>query len=134
MKWVSDIILALRSLGGNGMTSEIYHWIETNRPGPFPENWKSTIRATLQAYAPGSPQYRDGNPALFVNKSRGCWALESPKNANSVIGHDMAALLLAFERLSNDDIAACKNDEDFFSELAARAREMGPPLKSNDNS
>ena len=75
MHWFTDILLGLRSLGGEADLPDLYHWLELNRLGEFPLNWKSVVRASLQAYCSESKQYRAGNPDVFQRTGRGRWAI-----------------------------------------------------------
>ena len=120
IRLVMDLILALRAYGSEATTREIYHWIETNRPGPFAPNWKSAIRATLQAYAPGSPRYREGNACLFTNVAHGAWRLNPDAESKKIAGRESDAISAALNQMTTEELQGLSADEQRLVTLVER--------------
>jgi hypothetical protein len=78
-KWLPDIICALQSAGGAARLKQIYRWIQLNRRN-LPTEWESVIRAAIYGHSSDAKAYKQGNPDIFFNKSRGLWGLRYPSD------------------------------------------------------
>jgi hypothetical protein len=76
IRWVDDVLAALRSLGGKAMLHSIYKEVEQRRRvggRSVPPELEATIRRTLEDHSSDSKNFRSIN--YFRNVSRGEWAL-----------------------------------------------------------
>jgi hypothetical protein len=76
MRWVDDIVTALKRLGGEASLDEIYRTTKAIRQGggrSVTPQWQATIRRTLEDHSSDSANFRAEN--LFRIAGRGIWAL-----------------------------------------------------------
>ena len=76
MRWVDDIVTALKRLGGQASLDEIYRTTKGIRQAAgrsLTPKWQATIRRTLEDHSSDSANYRAEN--LFRIVVRGVWAL-----------------------------------------------------------
>lgn len=76
MRWVDDIVTALKRLGGQASLDEIYRTTKDIRQAAgrsLTPKWQATIRRTLEDHSSDSANYRAEN--LFRIVDRGIWAL-----------------------------------------------------------
>jgi hypothetical protein len=76
MRWVDDIVTALKRLGGEATLDEIYRTTKAIREAQgrsVTQQWQATIRRTLEDHSSDSANYRAEN--LFRIVGRGTWAL-----------------------------------------------------------
>ena len=72
--WKDEIVDALGALGGEATLSEVYDYIESNTFRKLPENWRATIRQTLQLHSSDTQTYKGGED-LFCHLGTGRWGL-----------------------------------------------------------
>lgn len=77
MTWRTDIIAALKKLGGTGSLEDIYAKLPKARKRG---NWQSTVRSILQYHDPKSSAYKNGEPT-FQREAWGIWRLRKTKKA-----------------------------------------------------
>jgi hypothetical protein len=76
MRWVDDIVTALKRLGGEASLDEIYRTTKAIRQAAgrsVTPQWQATIRRTLEDHSSDSANFRAEN--LFRIANRGIWAL-----------------------------------------------------------
>jgi len=76
MRWVDDIVTALKRLGGQASLGEIYRTTKGIRQAAgrsLTPKWQATVRRTLEDHSSDSANYRAEN--LFRIVDRGIWAL-----------------------------------------------------------
>ena len=76
MRWVDDIVTALRRLGGQASLDEIYRATKAIRQASdrsLTRQWQATIRRTLEDHSSDSANHRAED--LFRIVKRGVWAL-----------------------------------------------------------
>lgn len=76
MRWVDDIVTALKRLGGEASLDEIYRTTKAIRQGAgrsLPPTFEAVIRRTLEDHSSDSANYRAED--LFRLAGRGMWAL-----------------------------------------------------------
>lgn len=76
MRWVDDIVMALKRLGGEASLDEIYRTTKAIRQAAgrsVTPQWQATIRRTLEDHSSDSANFRAEN--LFRIAGRGIWAL-----------------------------------------------------------
>jgi hypothetical protein len=110
-QWVTDIVIALRSVGGQAPLSSLYRKIQGHR-NKLPENWKSCIRATLQNHCKESKQYREPGPDLFRAPERGVWSLRKIAEPETVKLNKDDLWVLVFQRMSATDLADLSKNRD----------------------
>jgi len=71
--WRVDIEAALRKKGGVAKLADIYAALPAHRRRA--SNWRSTVRRTLQQYAPRCRGAFVGRHPTFSRRGRGRWAL-----------------------------------------------------------
>lgn len=80
--WKDEIVDVLRALGGEATLSEIYDYIESNTFRKLPENWRATIRYTLQLHSSDTKTYKGGED-LFCHLGKGRWGLRDIRQGAS---------------------------------------------------
>ena len=76
MRWVDDIVTALKRLGGEASLDEIYRTTKAIRQSAgrsLPRTLEAVVRRTLEDHSSDSANYRAEN--LFRLVGRGIWAL-----------------------------------------------------------
>ncbi|MCA8897405.1 MAG: hypothetical protein H6846_07560 [Hyphomonas sp.] len=76
VRWVDDVVFALRKLGGKASLHAIYTKVEERRMSAgrsVPRTLDATIRRTLEDHSSDSENFKGTD--LFANVSRGVWAL-----------------------------------------------------------
>jgi len=76
IRWVDDIIAALRDLGGEATLADIYDAVRIRRKTggrSITREYKATIRRTLEDHSSDSANHRSDD--LFALIDRGIWAL-----------------------------------------------------------
>jgi hypothetical protein len=76
MRWVDDIVTALKRLGGEASLDEIYRTTKAIRQSAgrsLPRTFEAVVRRTLEDHSSDSANYRAEN--LFKLIGRGTWAL-----------------------------------------------------------
>jgi hypothetical protein len=76
MRWVDDIVTALRRLGGKGTLDEIYRTTKDIRQSggrSVPRTFDAVVRRTLEDHSSDSANHRAED--LFQIMGRGVWAL-----------------------------------------------------------
>ena len=76
IRWVDDIIAALRDLGGEATLADIYDAVRIRRKTDgrsVTREYKATIRRTLEDHSSDSANHRSDD--LFALVDRGIWAL-----------------------------------------------------------
>ena len=77
--WRSDVVTALKSIGGQGSLQEIYEAVRANRQGALPKTWEAIVRRELEYNSSDSESYqRRHNLFRSVNGiGSGVWALRA---------------------------------------------------------
>ena len=76
MRWVDDIVTALKRLGGQASLDEIYRTTKSIRQGSgrsLPRTFEAVVRRTLEDHSSDSANHRAED--LFRIVGRGTWAL-----------------------------------------------------------
>jgi len=75
--WRDDVVLALRSLGGEAHLSDIYEAVRKNREGVFPNSWQAIIRRELEHNSSNSASYQNRYDLFYSTHGigRGRWGL-----------------------------------------------------------
>ncbi|BBB49224.1 DUF4268 domain-containing protein [Pelolinea submarina] len=73
--WLTDIIQALRNLGGVASASDICEEVKRIRREPFPTNWKNIIRHRLGDFSSDSNYFKGKD--YFRKLENGNWALRN---------------------------------------------------------
>lgn len=82
IRWVDDVLEAIRRLGGSATLHSIYKEVEMiRRTGgrSVPKSLDATIRRTLEDHSSDSANYRGTD--LFANVGRGEWAIRRDRRA-----------------------------------------------------
>lgn len=75
--WRSDIVQALRNIGGQGSLAEIYEAVQAVRPKPLPRTWRAIVRKELEYNSSDSESFQERYD-LFKSVDgigNGVWAL-----------------------------------------------------------
>lgn len=78
--WRDYIREALLTLGGKASLSSLYRELRKIYPRPLAENWKSSVRATLELNSSDTDSYNPKNPDLFYcvhGVGKGVWGLRN---------------------------------------------------------
>lgn len=82
IRWIDDVRIALRDLGGRASLSRIYKEVEQRRRDggrSVPISIEATIRRTIEDHSSNSDNFKGVHPGdrldIFTNVGRGEWAL-----------------------------------------------------------
>jgi len=75
--WVEWITQAISELDGSASLEDIYYHIKLIRPKPFTQQWKATVRRTIEMHSSDSDNYISTYPDLFKHVGRGKWQLRN---------------------------------------------------------
>jgi hypothetical protein len=65
--WVTDIVEALRILGGVASYEQLYTELQQQREGPLTPSWEATVRNVIESHSSDSQNWSSGRPDLFYS-------------------------------------------------------------------
>ncbi len=83
MRWIDEIINAMRALGGAARLEDLYEYVEQNTRRDLAPSWQPIIRRTLGDHSSSSDHhvYED----LFENVDHGFWVLRDTPGARALV-------------------------------------------------
>jgi len=72
-KWIDEIVVAMRALGGAARYSDLYELIELTTTRKLTKEWRATVRRTVEDHSSDSANFRAAD--VFQHVSHGHWAL-----------------------------------------------------------
>ena len=98
MRWLDEVIEALKALGGIASYSQIYDYIEKNTHRNLTKNWKATVRKTIEDHSSDSKNFRGEDIFYSVEGlGKGIWGLremltETPRTEDIGVVEDKTEL------------------------------------------
>ena len=73
VRWIEEIVAAMRGLGGAARYADLYELIELTTDRELTREWKATVRRTVEDHSSDSANFRAED--IFQHVSHGHWAL-----------------------------------------------------------
>ncbi len=80
MTWLEYIVKAFDNLGGLASYTDLYEELQKIRTDSFSQEWKATVRRTIETHSSHSANYTSGQPDIFYSVEglgKGIWALRN---------------------------------------------------------